>query len=61
MYANDLHQHDRREARRGCLPAPHVARVVRDGYAVDLPMDDIVPGDVVLLSAGSLVPADGVT
>jgi Mg2+-importing ATPase len=36
------------------------ARVVRDGHAVDVPMDEIVPGDVVLLSAGSLVPADGV-
>jgi P-type Mg2+ transporter len=36
------------------------ARVLRDGIAVDVPMEEIVPGDVVLLSAGSLVPADGV-
>jgi len=36
------------------------AHVLRDGHAVDVPMDEIVPGDVVLLSAGSLVPADGV-
>jgi Mg2+-importing ATPase len=36
------------------------ARVLRDGHAADVPMDEIVPGDVVLLSAGSLVPADGV-
>jgi Mg2+-importing ATPase len=34
--------------------------VVRDGTARDLPVDKIVPGDVVLLSAGTLVPADGV-
>ena len=36
------------------------ARVLRDGHAVDVPMEEVVPGDVVLLSAGSLVPADGV-
>ncbi len=36
------------------------ARVVRDGHTVDVPVDEVVPGDVVLLSAGSLVPADGV-
>ena len=36
------------------------ARVLRDGHAAEVPMDEIVPGDVVLLSAGSLVPADGV-
>jgi P-type Mg2+ transporter len=36
------------------------ARVLRDGHAVDVPIDEVVPGDVVLLSAGSLVPADGV-
>ena len=36
------------------------ARVLRDGHAAEVPVDEIVPGDVVLLSAGSLVPADGV-
>jgi Mg2+-importing ATPase len=36
------------------------ARVLRDGESVAVPLDEIVPGDVVLLSAGSLVPADGV-
>jgi Mg2+-importing ATPase len=36
------------------------ARVLRDGNAVNVPMEEIIPGDVVLLSAGSLVPADGV-
>jgi Mg2+-importing ATPase len=36
------------------------ARVFRDGHAADVPVDEIVPGDVVLLAAGSLVPADGV-
>jgi Mg2+-importing ATPase len=36
------------------------ARVLRDGQATPLPVEHVVPGDVVLLSAGSLVPADGV-
>jgi Mg2+-importing ATPase len=33
--------------------------VLRDGKPGDLPASDLVPGDVVLLSAGNLVPADG--
>ena len=36
------------------------ANVVRDGRTVPVPLEDVVPGDVVLLSAGSLVPADAV-
>lgn len=32
---------------------------VRDGAEVLVPVSEIVPGDVVVLSAGSLVPADG--
>ncbi len=35
-------------------------RVVRDGRTDSVPTEKIVPGDVVLLSAGSLIPADGV-
>lgn len=35
-------------------------RALRDGLAVNVPAEQIVPGDVVLLSAGSLVPADAV-
>jgi Mg2+-importing ATPase len=34
------------------------ATVVRDGQARSVPLREVVPGDVVLLSAGSLVPAD---
>ena len=34
-------------------------RVVRDGAEVEAPVTAIVPGDVVLLSAGNLIPADG--
>jgi Mg2+-importing ATPase len=33
--------------------------VIRDGKPVSIPTEEIVPGDVALLSAGSLIPADG--
>ena len=33
--------------------------VIRDGLAVSIPSDEIVPGDLILLSAGNLIPADG--
>jgi Mg2+-importing ATPase len=36
------------------------AMTVRDGQARQVPVEDLVPGDVVLLAAGSLVPADAV-
>jgi len=36
------------------------ATVLRDGTPCAIPADEVVPGDVVLLSTGSLVPADGV-
>lgn len=35
------------------------ASVLRDGKAVDVPVTEVVPGDLVLLSAGDLIPADG--
>ena len=35
------------------------ATVLRDGTPRDIPVVQIVPGDVALLAAGSLVPADG--
>jgi Mg2+-importing ATPase len=36
------------------------ANVWRDGKAESIPAEEVVPGDVVQLSAGSLVPADGI-
>jgi Mg2+-importing ATPase len=36
-----------------------VANVLRDGEIHELPLSHIVPGDVVLLAAGNIVPADG--
>src|SRR6476659_3304882 len=35
------------------------AKVRRDGSLVQLPMDQLVPGDIVNIEAGDLVPADG--
>lgn len=35
------------------------ATVLRDGQPMSMPTDNVVAGDIVLLSAGSLIPADG--
>jgi len=34
--------------------------VLRDGKKQTIPAEQVVPGDIVLLSAGSLIPADGI-
>jgi len=34
--------------------------VLRDGQETEIPAEEVVPGDVVQLSAGSLIPADGI-
>src|SRR5258706_8524046 len=34
--------------------------VIRDGQQKKIPVDQVVPGDIVVLQAGSLIPADGV-
>ena len=35
------------------------AAVLRDGSARDIPIEEIVPGDMVVLNAGDIVPGDG--
>ena len=35
------------------------ARVIRDGKSIEVPVTEVVPGDLALLSAGDMVPADG--
>ena len=35
------------------------ARVLRDGDEVSIPLAEVVPGDVALLSAGAIIPGDG--
>lgn len=39
--------------------ASPIARVKRDGHEKEIPAEDLVPGDLVVLSEGSRVPADG--
>ncbi|HOM83275.1 MAG TPA: heavy metal translocating P-type ATPase [Armatimonadota bacterium] len=38
---------------------PRTARVVRDGTEVDLPIDDVQVGDVVVVRPGEKIPVDG--
>jgi Mg2+-importing ATPase len=38
----------------------HIVTALRDGRQVEIPADTLVPGDIALLAAGSLVPADGI-
>jgi Mg2+-importing ATPase len=47
-----------RAADRLALQVAVTATVLRDGLPCELPVTELVPGDVVLLSAGNLVPAD---
>jgi Mg2+-importing ATPase len=35
------------------------ATVLRDGAALEVPLDEVVPGDLVILNAGAVVPGDG--
>ena len=34
------------------------ARVIRDGQSIEIPAEELVPGDVVTLEAGNIIPAD---
>lgn len=47
-----------RAAEQLALKVAVTATVLRDGHPCELPVTELVPGDVVLLSAGNLVPAD---
>jgi Cu+-exporting ATPase len=39
--------------------SPKTARVMRDGAAVETPLDDVIVGDIVLVRPGEKVPLDG--
>ncbi|MDH7974715.1 magnesium-translocating P-type ATPase [Sphingomonas sp. AR_OL41] len=60
--ALDLIQEHRAEATAEALKCSIALRatVRRDGQSIDLPVREIVAGDVVMLAAGDLVPADGI-
>lgn len=47
-----------RAAERLALKVAVTATVLRDGRSCELPVTELVPGDVVMLSAGNLIPAD---
>ncbi|MDO8248482.1 MAG: magnesium-translocating P-type ATPase, partial [Rhodoferax sp.] len=47
-----------RAAEQLALQVAVTATVLRDGRPRELPVSELVPGDVVLLSAGNLIPAD---
>ncbi|WP_433383947.1 cation-translocating P-type ATPase [Actinoplanes sp. CA-142083] len=56
-----LHQEGKAAAAIGALQKMMIvkAKVRRDGTLVELPAEELVPGDVVQIEAGDLVPADG--
>jgi len=56
-----LHQEGKAAAAIGALQKMMIikAKVRRDGQLAELPAEELVPGDVVLIEAGDLVPADG--
>ena len=58
--AMGLNQEGKAEASVAALQKLMVvkAKVRRDGALVEVPMEDIVPGDIVNIEAGDLVPAD---
>ncbi len=39
--------------------APRTARLVRNGVEVDVPIEDVIPGDLVLVRPGEKIPVDG--
>ena len=38
---------------------PRTARVVRDGEDIDIPLEDVIAGDVIIVRPGERVPVDG--
>lgn len=37
---------------------PHMVTTIRDGHTQDMPVETLVPGDLILVEEGNLVPAD---
>ncbi len=59
-YLEDMAKGKTSEAIRRLMDLqPKSARVRRDGQELDLPLSDIVPGDIVLVRPGERVPVDG--
>ncbi|RPI23252.1 MAG: ATPase, partial [Chloroflexota bacterium] len=56
-----LNQESKAEASLAALQKmmKNIARVRRDGQAIEVDASELVPGDIVLMEAGNRVPADG--
>ena len=56
-----LNQESKAEASLASLAKmmKNIARVRRDGQAIEIEAENLVPGDIVLMEAGNRVPADG--
>jgi Ca2+-transporting ATPase len=56
-----LRQESKAEASLAALEKmmKNIARVRRDGEAIEIEAEELVPGDIVLMEAGNRVPADG--
>ena len=56
-----LHQESKAEESLAALQKmlKNIARVRRDGEAIEIDAEGLVPGDIVLMEAGNRVPADG--
>jgi Ca2+-transporting ATPase len=56
-----LHQESKAEASLAALAGTMkaIARVRRNGAAIEIDSGELVPGDIVLVEAGNVVPADG--
>jgi Cu+-exporting ATPase len=39
---------------------PKTARVVRDGDETDIPVEEVIPGDIVIVRPGEKIPVDGI-
>ena len=39
---------------------PKTARVIRDGNEMDIPVGEVIPGDIVVVRPGEKIPADGI-
>ncbi|MBI3173805.1 MAG: magnesium-translocating P-type ATPase [Chloroflexi bacterium] len=57
-FSQEYNAHNAAEKLRGQISLK--TTVLRDGQPVSIPTEEVVTGDIVLLSAGSLIPADGV-
>ena len=40
-------------------PSPRTARVIRDGAEADIPIEEVVAGDIVVVRPGEKLPVDG--